>query len=638
MCPLMVLPDGSKRKVECEQRIVDLIPKGSGLVAKVDGKLTDLTATIPSSSKVIEILDFNSAEGREVYWHTSAHILAQAVKRLFPNAMLGISTTPTTGVGFCYDFYVDDYTFTSEDLKRIEKEMKKIIKEDLSIKREELSVEEAKKLFSKLNEKFKLELLEEMKSEVVTVYRQGEFVDLCRGPHLPSTGFVKFIKVLSVASAYWRGDESRESMQRICGVSFPTKEMLEEHLKWLEEVRRRDHRVIGPSLDLFSMPSEVIGPGLILWHPKGALIRSIIEDYLRKVHIKHGYQLVYTPHIAYSTLWQMSGHLEYYRELMYAFKKEGIEHVIKPMNCPFHILIYKSKKRSYKELPIRYFELGTVYRYERSGTLHGLLRARGFTQDDAHIFCTRGQLNEEVVRVLDLMEEILSDFGFEEYEVELSTWDPSKPEEYMGTKEDWENAESALKGALEEKGYSYTIMPGEAAFYGPKIDVKLIDAIGRRWQCTTIQVDFNLPKRFNVTYVGPDGREHLVVMVHRALLGSVERFFGILVEHYAGDFPVWLAPIQVRVIPVSNKFNEYALRVYEKLSSNGIRTDVDVSSASLAYKIRQGELEKIPYVIVVGKREEATGTVSVRRRKVGDLGTMSVDEFINRLRSEIKKF
>ena len=638
MCPLIVLPDGNKIKAEYGQRILDLIPKSSGLVAKIDGRLVDLTLTIPSHSKIIEILDFNSKEGREVYWHTSAHILAQAVKRLFPHAMLGISTTPPTGIGFCYDFYVGEYTFTPEDLKKIEKEMKKIIKENLSVVREELSIEEAKELFSRLNEKFKLELLEEMNYDVVTVYRQGEFVDLCKGPHLPSTGFVKFVKILSVASAYWRGDESRESMQRICGVSFPTREMLEEHLKWLEEVKRRDHRVIGPSLNLFSMPSEVIGPGLILWHPKGALIRSIIEDYLRKIHLKHGYQLVYTPHIAYSTLWQISGHLEYYKDLMYAFEKEGIEHVVKPMNCPFHILIYKFKRRSYRELPIRYFELGTVYRYERSGTLHGLLRARGFTQDDAHIFCTKEQLHEEVVKVLSLMEEILSDFGFEKYEVELSTWDPNKPEEYMGTREDWKNAESALKEALREKGYSYTIMPGEAAFYGPKIDVKLIDAIGRRWQCTTIQVDFNLPKRFNVTYIGPDGKEHLVVMVHRALLGSVERFFGILVEHYAGDFPLWLAPIQVRVIPVSNKFNEYALKVCKELSSNGIRVDADTSNASLAYKVRQGELEKIPYVIIVGRKEESTGTISIRRRKVGDLGRMKLEEFIERIKKECKKF
>lgn len=630
------LPDGSEVEGRVGKRILDLMPKGSGLVAKVDGLLMDLTRVIEPSFKKIEILDFNSGEGKAVYWHTTSHVMAHAVKRLYPYVKLGVG--PPIENGFYYDFDTGGVAFTPEDLERIEEEMKKIIKEDLPLVREELERSDAIKLFEKLGEKYKVELLKEMPDEKVTVYRQGDFIDLCRGPHLPSTGYVKYFKLLSASSSYWRGDERNPVMQRIYGISFPEKLMLEQYLTRLEEARKRDHRRIGIQLDLFSMPSETMGPGLVLWHPKGALIRKIIEDFLKEVHLRNGYQLVYTPHIAYGNLWEISGHLSYYRDLMYYFEKEGVPHVVKPMNCPFHILIYKSKTRSYRDLPIRYFELGTVYRYERSGTLHGLMRVRGFTQDDAHIFCTEEQLEGEVIRALDLMEYILSAFGFKEYEVELSTWEPSRPEKYMGSLEIWEHAENALKKALEKKGYSFKVMPGEAAFYGPKIDVKLIDAIGRRWQCTTIQVDFNLPVKFNVTYVDKDGKEKRVVMVHRALLGSIERFFGILIEHYAGDFPLWLAPVQARVIPVSDKYREYARKVYEILSSKGIRVEVDESSAALGYKIRQGELEKIPYLLIVGRREEENGTVSVRRRKVGDLGTMTVEDFAKLVEDEIKTF
>jgi len=628
------LPSGEEVYGEPGTRIIDNMPRRAGLVARVGGRLVDLTSTIREDWSLVEVLDFDSEEGRQTYWHTSSHILAQAVKRLFPHAKLGIG--PPIENGFYYDFDLGGYAFTQEDLERIEEEMYKIIGEDLPIERLEVSREEAIKKFKEMGETYKVELLEEMSDEVVSLYKQGEFVDLCRGPHLPSTGYVRAIKITNVSSAYWRGDERNPAMQRIYGISFPAQEMLRKHLALLEEAKRRDHRVLGPKLDLFSIPSEVIGPGLVLWHPKGALARKIIEDFLREIHLRNGYQLVYTPHIAWGSLWETSGHLSYYRDMMYVFEKEGVQHVVKPMNCPFHILIYKSRSRSYRELPIRYFELGTVYRYERSGTLHGLLRVRGFTQDDAHIFCRRDQLEDEIVGVITLMEEILSAFGFEEYEVELSTWDPEHPEDYMGSPEVWEHAQNALAKALERKGYEYKVMPGEAAFYGPKIDVKLVDSLGRKWQCTTIQVDFNLPEKFDVTYVDRDGKEKRAVMVHRALLGSLERFFGILVEHYAGELPLWVAPVQVRVVPVSDKNLPYAKAVYEKLVSLGIRAELDDSPTTLSYKIRQSEVDRVPYIAVVGRKEEKTGTVSIRRRRKGDLGKMSVDEFAKMILEQSK--
>ncbi len=632
--PRIKLLDGTIIEAEPGKRIIDYVGEDRrALVARVDGeKLVDLTSPVREDYGLIEILGFDDEDGKKTYWHTSAHILAQAVKRLFPEAKLGIG--PAIETGFYYDFYIGDKTFTAGDLERIEEEMRRIIKEDLPLIREEMSREEAIELFKRLGEKFKVELLMEMREEVVSVYRQGEFIDLCRGPHLPSTGYVKAVKILNTSSAYWRGDERREVMQRIYGVSFPSKKMLREYLAWLEEVKKRDHRVLGQRLELFLMPADIIGPGLVIWRPRGALMRTIIEDMLRRIHLKRGYQLVVTPHIAYSRLWEISGHLRYYHENMYVFEKEGVQHVVKPMNCPFHILVYKSKVRSYRDLPIRLFELGTVYRYERSGTLHGLLRVRGFTQDDAHIFATPEQLEDEVVGIIDLLEEILRVFGFEEYIMELSTWDPRHPEDYMGTEEDWRRAEDALRKALERKGYSYRVMPGEAAFYGPKIDVKLVDSMGRKWQCATIQVDFNLPRRFNITYVGPDGKEHLVVMIHRALLGSIERFMGILIEHYAGNFPVWLAPEQVRVLPVSAENTGYAEKVYGLLRENGIRAGLDAGEETLSYRIRQAELMKIPYVVVVGRREEENNTVSVRRKGVRGTKTMSLEEFIEQVKKE----
>jgi len=629
----IVYPNGRVVEGEVGKRILDYVPEYRGFVAKIDDELVDLSAIISEKYDVIKILDFNSEEGKSVYWHTTSHILAQAVKRLFPDVKLAIG--PAIERGFYYEFDTHGYSFTSDDLIRIEEKMRKIIDEDLTIVREEISRVDAIKIFRELDEPYKVELLEGMDDDIVSIYKQGEFVDLCRGPHLPSTGYVKYFKLTSVSSSYWKGDERNPVLQRIYGISFPKKKMLDDYLAWLEEVRKRDHRVLGPKLDLFSMPSDVIGPGLAIWHPKGALVRMIIEDYLKNLHLKRGYNLVVSPHIAYTKLWETSGHIRYYRDLMYLFEKNGLPHVVKPMNCPFHILVFKSRVRSYRELPIRYFELGTVYRYERSGTLHGLLRIRGFTQDDAHIFCRRDQLEDEIVGVLDLMEEILSKFGFDEFKVELSTWDVNRKEEYMGSDEIWEHAQGALEKALKKKGYKYVIMPGEAAFYGPKIDVKLIDSIGREWQCSTIQVDFNLPERFDIKFVNEKGEYERVVMIHRALLGSIERFFGILLENYAGDFPLWLAPVQVRVIPVSHKYLEYAESVYNILKENSIRAELDYGDETVGYKIRRGELDKIPYLLVVGRREMEDKSVSVRKRKRGDMGSMSIEKFLEMVKKSL---
>ena len=628
----VILPSGSELVADPGMRILDIIPPNSGLVAKVGDRLIDLTSELKPEFEEVHVLDFNSPEGRETYWHTSSHIMAQAVKRLFPNAKLGIG--PATEEGFFYEFDVEGKSFSPEDLRSIEEEMSNIVKEDLQIIREELSREEAIDLFTRLGEDYKVELLREMEEEIVSIYRQGEFVDLCRGPHLPSTGWVKHFKILYASASYWKGDERNPVMQRVYGISFPDKAMLEEYLVRREETKKRDHRIVGPQLELFSMPSEMIGPGLVIWHPKGAMIRRIIEEFLVRVHLKRGYQLVYSPHIAYTNLWKTSGHISYFREYMYVFEKDGIEHAIKPMNCPFHILVYKSKRRSYRELPLRLFELGTVYRFERSGVLHGLLRARGFTQDDAHIFTTPEGLGDEIFGVLELGEYLLRSFGFEDFVVELSTWDPSHPEEYMGSEEDWRRAEEALRYALERKGYDYKLMPGEAAFYGPKIDIKLVDSIGREWQASTIQLDFNLPKRFDVTYVDADGSERTVVMVHRALLGSIERFFGILLEHYAGNFPIWLAPVQVRILPVAERHISYAEQVYDKLTKAGIRADLDVARGTLSYRIRESELSKIPILLIVGDREAQSKKVAVRLKGQGNLGSMSLEEFIGKFKAE----
>jgi len=623
---------GEEKEFEIKEgtRIKDILPQEwkEALVARSEEGVVDFHTPIKEGE--YELLDFSTPEGKEAFWHTTAHILAQAVKRLFP-ARLGIG--PAIEQGFYYDFEVEN-PFVPEDMERIECEMRKIVEEDLPLERKAVTKKEARRIFEERGEKFKLELIEEMEGEI-TIYRQGEFVDLCKGPHVLSTGMIKSLKILSFSSAYWRGDEKRESLQRVYGISFPKKEELEEFLKNYEEAKKRDHRKLGKELDIFGFYPEV-GPGLLLWHPKGAKIRRIIEEFWIEEHEKRGYNLVYTPHIARGELWRISGHMDYYRENMYVFKIGEEEYVIKPMNCPFHILIYKSKKRSYRDLPLRYAELGTVYRYERSGVLHGAIRVRGFTQDDGHIFCTPEQIEDEIKNTIDFVLFMMRTFGYHEYRIALSVRDPKNKEKYAGSDEEWEMAENALKKALEEMGLPYRVEEGEAVFYGPKIDMKLKDALGRYHQGPTIQFDFNLPRRFNVTYMGPDGKEHYVYMVHRALLGSFERFIGGLIEHYAGDFPLWLSPVQARIMTITDENIPYAARIFERMKKEGIRVELDKRSEKIGYKIREAELEKIPYMIIIGRKEMEEGKVSVRRRKKGDMGSFGVEEVIEMIKKEVK--
>ena len=580
-------------------------------------------------------VDLGTDEGREILRHSTAHVLAQAVKRLFPEVKLAIG--PAIENGFYYDFDKPE-PFTIDDLGRIEEEMRKIVAEDLPIVREEISRDEAVQLFQKLDEPYKLELIEDLPDEeVVSIYRQGEFVDLCRGPHLASTGQLRAFKLLSVAGAYWRGDEKRKMLQRIYGTAFPSEAELQAHLHVLEEAEKRDHRKLGKELDLFSLHEEA-GAGLVYWHPKGAIIRKVIEDFWREEHLKRGYQLVYSPHIARRDLWEISGHWGWYRENMYSpIDIDGVEYLLKPMNCPFHILMYKTRTRSYRDLPIRWAELGTVYRYERSGVLHGMLRVRGFTQDDAHLFMRPDQLEDELVGVLDLVQFMMKSFGYKDYDMELSVRDPANKEKYVGSDDVWNMAEGALVAALERKGFPYTRMEGEAKFYGPAIDVKVKDALGRGWQGPTIQVDFNLPERFDLEYVGEDNAPHRPVMIHRTVLGSMERFVAGLVEHYAGAFPVWLAPVQVRVIPKADRHIDYARKVASELMEAKVRVEVDDRSEKVGYKIREAQLEKVPYMLVAGDREAEQGTVSVRSRSEGDLGPMALADFKARLMREVEQ-
>ncbi|MCD6521781.1 threonine--tRNA ligase [Candidatus Calescamantes bacterium] len=564
----------------------------------------------------------------EILRHSASHILAQAVKRLFPEARLGIG--PPIKDGFYYDFDVPR-PFTPEDLEKIEEEMRKIVEEDFPFIKKVVPKEEAKRFFREKGEKYKLELLEEIPAQEVSLYEDGEFVDLCRGPHVKSTGEVKYFKLLSVAGAYWRGDEKNPMLQRIYGTAFFSQEELEDYLRKLEEAKKRDHRVVGKELDLFSLQEEA-GAGLIFWHPKGAVIRRVIEEFWYEEHRKRGYQIVYTPHIMRKELWVRSGHWEFYRENMFPpMELPEAEYILKPMNCPGHILIYKSKKRSYRDLPLRFAEMGTVYRYEKSGVLHGMLRVRGFTQDDAHIFCTPSQVKEEIEGVIDFIDYMMKIFKFP-YRAFLST----RPEKYAGELEDWDRAENTLKEVLESKGIKYEIEEGEGVFYGPKIDIKMEDALGRLWQGPTVQFDFNLPRKFEVTYVGEDGKEHYVVMIHRVVLGAMERFVGTLIEFYGGDLPFWLAPLQVRVLPVSETYLPYAEKVYKTLFDEGIRVEIDRRDATLGYKIRDGELKKVPYLVVVGKKEEETGKVAVRERKKGQR-VMELKELVEELKLKIKE-
>ncbi len=556
------------------------------------------------------------------YWHTSSHILAHAVKRLFPEVKLG--TGPAIEKGFYYDFYREK-PFTPEDLKIIEQEMGRIIKSDFPIERIRKSKKESREILK--DEIFKLEILEELQDGEITFYKQGDFIDLCEGPHLESTGQVKHYKLLSTASSYWRGDENRESMQRIYGISFPEKNELDAYLNFIEEAKERDHRVLGTKLDLFSIHPE-FGSGLIYWHPKGAIIRKIIEDFWKEIHLQNGYELVYTPHIADIALWDKSGHTGFYKENMFApIEMENKRFQLKPMNCPFHILIYNNRMRSYKELPIRWAELGTVYRYEKQGVLHGLLRVRGFTQDDAHIFCTEQQAEEEVIKILDLTCFFLRRFGFTDYKVCLST----RPAKYVGTPENWEKATNALKNALKTKGIEYETDPGEGVFYGPKIDIKVKDCLNREWQCSTIQVDFNIPERFDVKYTGPEGNFKVPILIHRAIFGSMERFIGILIEHYKGNFPFWLAPEQLRILPITDRHMSYAEQV-KKLLEKEFRVQIDLRNEKISRKVRDAEAEKVPYMLILGNRELEKQEVSLRKHKEGMVGSFKVSDLVTMLK------
>ena len=599
------------------------------VAAKVDDKAVDLSFTIEKNDITIEPIYIDSEEGEEILRHSTSHILAQAVIHLFPDVKYTIG--PAIENGFYYDFDLDT-PLTESDLSKIEEEMRHIVNAGYKFEREVIKKSEAIELFKRLNQPYKIELIEEIPDEEVSVYKDGDFTDLCRGPHIPNTKFAQHFKLLSVAGAYWRGDEKNKMLQRVYGTAFATEERLQNYLNFLEEAKKRDHRRLGKELDLFSIEDE-IGPGLILWHPKGAMIRKIIEDFWRDEHIKRGYYFAYTPHIARVELWKTSGHWDFYRENMFSpMEVDKGSYMVKPMNCPFHIAIYKSKTRSYRDLPYRLAELGTVYRYERAGVLHGLLRVRGFTQDDAHLFVQPEKLEEEIIGVVEFAKYMIETFGFKNYNVYLST----RPEKYVGSLENWALATDALKMALETMKLPYKIDPGEGVFYGPKIDIKLVDAIGREWQGPTIQVDFNLPERFDVTYIGEDGKEHQPIMIHRVVLGSMERFFGTLIEQYAGAFPLWLSPTQVKIVPIADRHLEYAKTVAEKLSTKCIRVEVDDRSEKMNAKIRDAETEKIPYIVIVGDKEKEAATISVRKRKVGDIGLMNIDDFLNMLSREIE--
>lgn len=585
-----------------------------------------------TEDKPVSVIMEDTEEDLETLRHSTAHIMAQAVTHLYPNVKLGIG--PCIENGFYYDFDLDQ-TLSHEDLKKIESEMKHIIGSNEPFVRAEIPKDEALKKMEVLGQPYKVELIKDIDDEKVSFYTQGDFMDLCRGPHIQRTGKVKAFKLLSVAGAYWRGKETNPMLQRIYGTAFTRKDDLENYLKLLEEAKKRDHRKLGKDLDLFSFQEEC-GAGLVLWHPKAGRIRTIIEDFWRKEHYKRGYEVVYTPHIAKLDLWKTSGHWNFYRESMFSpLDIEGQEYLLKPMNCPFAILMYKSQLRSYRDLPFRWAELGTVYRYERTGVLHGLLRVRGFTQDDAHIFCTPDQFESEVISVIDLAQFMLTSFGFKEYEIELSVRGKGEKEKYIGGDATWELAEGALQQALERKHLSYTLGEGEAKFYGPAIDIKVKDALGRGWQGPTIQVDFNLPERFDANFIGSDGKEHRVVMIHRTVLGAMERFLGCLIEHYTGSFPLWLAPLQIRVIPVTDNHAEYALGVKQRLENDGLRVDCNTINAKIGYKVREGIIEKIPYILIVGDKEVKEGTVSVRSRKKGDEGSYSLEHFLERIKQEI---
>ncbi len=629
----LLFPDDSIREFPPGTAVVDIVEealprfKKRAVAARLGEKLVDLAAQLPESEEAIpfEIITLDSPEGTDVLRHTAAHIMAQAVKRLWPEARIAIG--PTIENGFYYDFDLPE-AFTPEELEKIEAEMKKIIAENLPLQREELASEEAISLFKQLNEPYKIELIEDLDSPVVSVYRQGEFVDLCRGPHLPATGMVKAFKLQSVAGAYWRGDSNKPMLQRIYGTAFPKQSQLDEHLKMLEEAAKRDHRKLGQQLDLFSIHEE--GPGFPFFHPKGMVLKNQLIEFWREEHRKAGYQEIQTPMILSEELWHKSGHWDHYKENMYFTKIDDHDFAIKPMNCPGGILMYKRQLHSYRDLPIRMGELGLVHRHELSGTLHGLMRVRAFTQDDAHIFMLPKQIEEEIAAVVRLVDKFYRLFGFS-YHVELST----RPEKALGSEEIWDKATRTLEATLQKLGQDYKVNEGDGAFYGPKIDFHLKDSIGRTWQCGTIQLDFMLPERFDLTYIGADGAKHRPVMIHRVIYGSIERFIAILTEHYAGAFPLWLAPVQVVVLPLGESQNAYAQEVKKQLEDSGLRVEVDARDEKLGYRIREAQLQKIPYMIILGPKEEEGKTLSVRSRKDGDLGTMDLEALTARLTEEV---
>lgn len=595
------------------------------LVAKWNNKMVDLSTKLEQDGQ-LEIYTFEDEEGKDAYRHSSAHIMAQAVKRLFPDVKFGIGPSITNG--YYYDFDTE-HVFTPEDLKAIEKEMEQIIKADYPFERQEVSREEASKIFEKAGEKYKVELINDLPEDaIISTYKQGDFLDLCAGPHVPSTGKIKAVKLMSLAGAYWRGNEKNKMLQRIYGTSFAKKSQLDEYLAKLEEAKKRDHRKLGTQLGIFSIQDE--GPGFPFFHPKGMVLRNEIENFWREVHRKWGYLEIKTPVILNRSLWERSGHWDHYKENMYFTKIDDVDYAIKPMNCPGAMLVYKTEQHSYRELPIRMAEMGLVHRHEKSGVLHGLMRVRSFTQDDAHIFMLPSQITEEIKKVISLVDYIYSVFGFK-YRVELST----KPEKAMGSDEIWELATDALRKALEEKEINYTVNEGDGAFYGPKIDFHLEDSLGRDWQCGTIQLDFQMPEKFDLTYIGEDGQKHRPVVIHRAILGSIERFIGILIEHYAGAFPAWLAPVQVKILPITDRQHAYAEELKNELEVAGIRCEIDYRNEKIGYKIREAQLEKVPYMLVIGDKEMEEGTVSVRKRTEGDIGSVKIEELIKRLSEEI---
>jgi len=618
----VALPGGVKRSIPKGAKLQGLADD-EAVAAQVNGSLVDLSQTLEEDAS-ISFISIHSKKGLEILRHSAAHVMAQAVKELFPTVKLTFG--PSTDSGFYYDFDYDR-TFTPEDLELIAKRVSEIIQQDSPFIRKEVPKEEAIKTFREMGETYKVEHLEDLPDRV-SLYRQGTFLDLCEGPHIPSTGRIKAFKLLNVSGTYWRGDARNQVLQRIYGTAFPKPEALEAYLHMLEEARKRDHRKLGKELDLFSIHEEA-GPGLVIYHPKGAMLRTILEDFEKKEHLKRGYQIVMGPQLLRLDLWKQSGHFENYRDKMYFTKVEDAEYGIKPMNCLAHMLIYKSQIRSYRDLPFRYFELGTVHRHEKSGELHGLLRVRGFTQDDAHILCRPDQLNDEICAIIDFVDDVMKIFGFE-YEVELST----RPEKSIGADEDWERATQALLHALKTKDLPYEVNEGEGAFYGPKIDVKLKDALNRRWQCATIQVDFAMPERFDLTYVGSDGERHRPAMLHRVILGAMERFIGVLIEHYAGAFPVWLAPVQAILLTVTDRHIPYGEKAYLTLVRKGIRVEKDFRNEKLGFKIREAQLQKIPYMLVVGDREEKEGTISPRKRSGEAMKAMQLEDFIKLVESE----